>query len=40
MSEIKILSQNSTEQNEFCDSAKSNDGGGYSQPCKVTIFEY
>ena len=40
MSEIRILSQNSTEQNEFCDSAKSNDGGGYSQPCKVTIFEY
>lgn len=40
MSEIKILSQTSTEQNEFYDSAKSNDGGGYSQPCKVTIFEY
>lgn len=40
MSEIKILSQKSTEQNEFYNSAKSNNGGGYSQPCEVTIFEY
>jgi len=40
MSEIKILSQKSTEQNKFYNSAKSNNGGGYSQPYKVTIFEY
>ena len=40
MSEIKILSRKSTEQNEFYNSAKSSNGGGYSQPCKVTIFEY
>ena len=35
MSEIKILSQKSAEQNGFYDPAKSNNGGGYSQPCKV-----
>lgn len=40
MSEIKILNQNSTEQNEFYNAEKSNNGGGYSQPCKVTVFEY
>lgn len=40
MSEIKILSQKSIEQNEFYNSKKSDNGGGYSQPCKVTIFEY
>lgn len=40
MSEIKILSQKSTEQNEFYDPARSNNGGGYSQPCRVTVFEY
>lgn len=40
MSEIKILSQNSAEQNEFYSPAKSNNGGGYSQPCRVTVFEY
>ena len=40
MSEIKILSQKSTEQNEFYDPARSNNGGGYSQPCRETVFEY
>lgn len=40
MSEIKILSQKSTEQNGFYDPARSNNGGGYSQPCRVTVFEY
>lgn len=40
MSEIKILSQNSAEQNEFYDPTKSNNGGGYSQPCRKTFFEY
>lgn len=40
MSKIKVLSQNSTEQNEFYNTEKSNNGGGYSQPCRVTVFEY
>ena len=40
MSEIKILEQVEHEQNEFYDPDKSNNGGGYSQPLKKTIFEY
>lgn len=40
MSEIKILSQENKEQNEFYDVSRSNDGGGYSQPRRTTIFEY
>ena len=40
MSEIKILSKTATEQNEFFDLNKSNNGGGYSQPLKKTTFEW
>ena len=37
MSEIKILNQSSTEQNEFYNAEKSNNGGGYSH--HVVIWE-
>ena len=40
MSKIKILEKEEIQQNDFYDPSKSNDGGGYYQPRKTTIFEY
>lgn len=40
MSKIRILEKEEIQQNDFYDSSKSNDGGGYYQPCRVTLFEY